>query len=121
MKVENDKAQSVKAAGAGGGANALWGGRFGAGPAELMEKINASISFDHKLYVQDIAGSRAHCRMLVKQGIIGAEDGDKILAGLDQVEREIAAGEMKFDPKLEDIHMHVESRLREIIGDAAGR
>ena len=121
MKVENDKAQSVKAAGAGGGANALWGGRFGAGPAEIMEKINASISFDHKLYVQDIAGSRAHCRMLVKQGIIGAEDGDKILAGLDQVEREIAAGEMKFDPKLEDIHMHVESRLREIIGDAAGR
>src|SRR5690606_16112892 len=114
MKVDKDKAQMRDPAGAGSGANALWGGRFGAGPAEIMEKINASISFDHKLYAQDIAGSRAHCRMLVAQGILTEADGAAILQGLDQVEREIAADELPFDPKLEDIHMHVESRLREL-------
>ncbi|RMF11808.1 MAG: argininosuccinate lyase [Alphaproteobacteria bacterium] len=106
---------------AGGAANALWGGRFAAAPAEIMAKINASIDFDWKLYRQDIAGSRAHCRMLVAQGILSEADGEAILQGLDQVEREIAAGEMTFDPALEDIHMHVEARLREIIGPAAGR
>ncbi|MDA5192595.1 argininosuccinate lyase [Govanella unica] len=110
----------VKAA-KGSAANALWGGRFEAGPADIMEKINASIGFDQKLFAQDIAGSRAHCRMLVAQKILTAKDGKAILKGLDQVEAEIRAGKMVFDPKLEDIHMHVESRLKEIIGDAAGR
>ncbi len=115
MTGKKDKAKTIPAA------NALWGGRFGAGPAEIMEKINASIGFDHRLYRQDIAGSRAHCRMLVAQRIIAEADGAAILQGLDQVEAEIAAGKMAFDPKLEDIHMHVESRLKEIIGEAAGR
>ncbi|RIK95093.1 MAG: argininosuccinate lyase [Proteobacteria bacterium] len=115
MTGKKDKAKTIPAA------NALWGGRFGAGPAEIMEKINASIGFDHRLYRQDIAGSRAHCRMLVAQRIIAEADGAAILQGLDQVEAEIAAGKMVFDPKLEDIHMHVESRLKEIIGEAAGR
>ncbi|MCF6215334.1 MAG: argininosuccinate lyase [Emcibacter sp.] len=104
-----------------GQANSLWGGRFGAGPAEIMEKINASIDFDKILYAQDIRGSKAHCQMLMTQGIISAGDGDKILAGLDQVKDEIEAGNFTYDAKLEDIHMHVESRLTEIIGDAAGR
>ncbi len=104
-----------------GQANSLWGGRFGAGPAEIMEKINASIDFDKILYAQDIRGSKAHCHMLMTQGIISADDGDKILAGLDQVRHEIEAGNFTYDAKLEDIHMHVESRLTEIIGDAAGR
>jgi len=115
MTGKKDKAKTIPTA------NALWGGRFGAGPAEIMAKINASIGFDHQLYRQDIAGSRAHCRMLVAQRIIAEADGAAILQGLDQVEAEIAAGKMTFDPKLEDIHMHVESRLKEIIGEAAGR
>lgn len=101
--------------------NSLWGGRFDAGPAEIMEKINASIDFDKNLYAQDIQGSQAHCRMLVAQNIIRAADGDKILGGLDQVRDEIEAGNFTYDAKLEDIHMHIESRLSEIIGEAAGR
>jgi len=102
-------------------ANSLWGGRFQVGPAEIMEKINASIDFDKILYAQDIRGSQAHCRMLIKQGIITQSDGDKILGGLDQVKAEIEAGNFTYDAKLEDIHMHVESRLADLIGDAAGR
>ncbi|WP_417316779.1 argininosuccinate lyase [Emcibacter sp.] len=102
-------------------ANALWGGRFAAGPAEIMEKINASIDFDKLLYAQDIQGSKAHCRMLAAQGIISREDSEAILKGLDQVKAEIEAGNFTYDPKLEDIHMHVESRLKEIIGEPAGR
>ncbi len=113
--------ETVSAKTGSSSANALWGGRFAAGPAEIMEKINASIDFDKKLYVQDIEGSRAHCRMLVKTGIIKSADGDAILAGLDQVRAEIEAGDFAYDPKLEDIHMHVESRLTEIIGEPAGR
>jgi len=104
-----------------GPANSLWGGRFDAGPAEIMEKINASIDFDRILFDQDIRGSQAHCRMLMTQGIISADDGEKILEGLAQVKGEIEAGNFTYDAKLEDIHMHVESRLTEIIGDAAGR
>ncbi|VAW01053.1 Argininosuccinate lyase [hydrothermal vent metagenome] len=102
-------------------ANSLWGGRFDAGPAEIMEKINASIDFDKILYAQDIHGSKAHCEMLMAQEIISVADGEKILAGLDQVKAEIEAGDFSYDARLEDIHMHVESRLAEIIGEAAGR
>ena len=102
-------------------ANALWGGRFARGPAEIMERINASIDFDRRLYRQDIAGSRAHCSMLISTGIVGAEDGHAILNSLDQIEAEIAAGTFAFSPALEDIHMHVEARLGELIGEAAGR
>lgn len=104
-----------------GPANSLWGGRFSAGPAQIMEEINASIDFDKILYAQDIRGSTVHCTMLVAQNIISSDDGDKILAGLDQVRSEIDAGNFTYDAKLEDIHMHVEARLEEIIGDAAGR
>jgi argininosuccinate lyase len=86
-----------------------------------MTEINASIGFDQRLWRQDIAGSRAHCRMLADQSIISAADRDAVLAGLDQVEAEIAAGTMTWDPALEDIHMHVESRLKELIGEPAGR
>ncbi|MEN3952378.1 argininosuccinate lyase [Iodidimonas sp. SYSU 1G8] len=101
--------------------NKLWGGRFAGGPAEIMERINASIDFDRKLYAQDIAASKAHCAMLVATGIITAEDGEAIRAGLDQIKGEIEAGRFYLDPALEDIHMHVESRLKEIVGDPAGR
>jgi argininosuccinate lyase len=99
----------------------MWGGRFAGGPAEIMARINASIDFDRRLHAQDIAGSRAHCRMLVRQGIIGQADGDAILAGLDKVSQEIAEGSFVFSPALEDIHMNVEARLKELIGAPAGR
>ena len=102
-------------------ANELWGGRFAKGPAEIMERINASIDFDRRLYQQDITGSLAHSTMLMAKGIISREDGEKIQDGLRTILREIEAGNFKTDPALEDIHMHVEARLRELIGDAAGR
>ncbi len=101
--------------------HALWGGRFADAPDALMQRINASIEVDRRFALEDIALSRAHCRMLIAQGIIPADDGERILAGLDQVEAEIRAGRFVFDPALEDIHMHVEARLHEIIGPAAGR
>ena len=99
----------------------IWGGRFEAGPSAVMEEINASIGFDQRLYAQDIRGSRAHARMLAKQGIIPQADAQAIIAGLDQIEGEIKAGTFAFSRALEDIHMNVETRLREIVGDAAGR
>ena len=102
-------------------ANALWGGRFAAGPSAIMEKINASIDVDRRLHRQDIAGSRAHCRMLVETGVIDRADGEAILKGLDAVEGEIESGAFTFSTALEDIHMNVESRLRELIGAPAGR
>jgi argininosuccinate lyase len=86
-----------------------------------MEEINASIGFDRKLYAQDIRGSKAHAAMLAAQGIIPADDAAKIAEGLDAIKAEIDAGTFTFSRALEDIHMNVESRLRELIGPAAGR
>ena len=102
-------------------ANAQWGGRFTGGPAEIMEKINASIGFDQRLFAQDIAGSRAHADMLVAQGILSSEDGKAIADGLDTISREIETGKFKFSQALEDIHMNIEARLRDLIGEPAGR
>ena len=102
-------------------ANRMWGGRYKMGPAEIMEKINASIGFDKRLYAQDIAGSMAHCDMLVAQRIITAADGRAIKRGLRQVKAEIESGKFRFSTKLEDIHFNVEARLTEIIGPAGGR
>jgi argininosuccinate lyase len=99
------------------GAVDLWGGHFAAGPAPLMEQINASIDFDKRLYAHDIAGSRAHAAMLAEVGILSAAERDAILAGLARIEREIAAGEFPFRAALEDIHLHVEARLTELIGE----
>ncbi|HKN29681.1 MAG TPA: argininosuccinate lyase [Roseiarcus sp.] len=101
--------------------NAMWGGRFAVGPAEIMEEINASIDFDRKLAAQDIAGSEAHVAMLARQGIVDAADADAIAKGLAEVKGEIEAGAFAFSRALEDIHMNVESRLAEIVGPAAGR
>ncbi|MEP4190514.1 MAG: argininosuccinate lyase, partial [Sneathiella sp.] len=102
-------------------ANELWGGRFAKGPAEIMERINASIDFDKRLYAQDIAGSMAHSTMLMEQSIISKADGVKIQEGLQTILREIEAGNFTTDPALEDIHMHIEARLRALIGEPAGR
>ena len=99
----------------------MWGGRYKLGPAEIMEKINASIGFDRRLYAQDIAGSVAHCDMLVAQGILTAKDGRDIKRGLAQVKAEIESGKFKFSTKLEDIHFNVEQRLTDIIGPTGGR
>jgi argininosuccinate lyase len=101
--------------------NTMWGGRFLGGPAKVMEDINASIDFDHKLAAQDIAGSQAHVAMLARLGIVEAGDADAIAKGLAQVQGEIEAGTFSFKRALEDIHMNVESRLAEIVGPAAGR
>jgi argininosuccinate lyase len=101
--------------------NTMWGGRYALGPAEIMEKINASIGFDRKLYAQDIAGSLAHADMLVAQGILTAKDGRAIRQGLAQVKAEIESGKFEFSTKLEDIHFNVEARLTELIGPAGGR
>ncbi|WP_284164534.1 argininosuccinate lyase [Frigidibacter sp. SD6-1] len=102
-------------------ANAMWGGRFAAGPDAIMEAINASISFDRRLYAQDIAGSRAHAAMLAAQGIITDKDAEAIGEGLLTVLSEIEAGKFEFRTALEDIHMNVEARLKEVIGEPAGR
>jgi argininosuccinate lyase len=99
----------------------MWGGRFGEGPAAVMREINASIGFDKRMWRQDIKGSRAHAAMLGRQGIIGAEDADAIDHGLEQIAAEYVDAGVPEDPALEDIHMHVEARLAEIIGPAAGR
>lgn len=102
-------------------ASSIWGGRFEGGPSEVMERINASIGFDKRMYAQDIAASKAHCQMLIQQEIITAEDGEAILGGLDKILAEIQSGKFEFKTALEDIHMNIEARLTELIGDAAGR
>jgi argininosuccinate lyase len=102
-------------------ANSMWGGRFSASPAEIMEEINASIGFDKRLAPQDIRASQAHAAMLADAGIIDKADAQAIIKGLDQVAAEIASGKMAFSRALEDVHMNVESRLKEVIGMPAGR
>ena len=101
--------------------NQMWGGRFAAGPDAIMEAINASIGFDKRMAAQDIAGSRAHAAMLAAQGIVTDSDAEAMREGLLTVLSEIEAGEFAFSTTLEDIHMNVEARLKEIIGEPAGR
>jgi argininosuccinate lyase len=102
-------------------ANKMWGGRFDGGPARIMEEINVSVDFDKRLADHDIAGSKAHARMLAANGIISKADGQAILAGLDAIAAEIAAGQFTFKRELEDIHFNIESRLTEIAGPAGAR
>ncbi|MAM23995.1 MAG: argininosuccinate lyase [Rhodobacteraceae bacterium] len=101
--------------------NKMWGGRFAAGPDAIMEAINASIGFDKRMAAQDIAGSRAHAAMLAATGILSDKDAKDIREGLLTILSEIEEGRFTFSAALEDIHMNVESRLKELIGDAAGR
>ena len=112
---QGDKSQSAKSQ------NAMWGGRFAAGPDAIMEAINASIGFDQRLAAQDIEGSRAHAAMLAAQGIITDNDAKAIREGLLTVLSEIEGGTFHFSTALEDIHMNVESRLKDLIGEPAGR
>ena len=99
----------------------MWGGRFSDSPGALMQAINVSIGFDQRLAAQDIRGSLAHSDMLAAQGIISREDRDSIHMGLNEIASEIEEGRFHFRDELEDIHLNIEGRLREIIGDAAGR
>ena len=99
----------------------MWGGRFSVSPAEIMEEINASIEFDKVLAPFDIRASKAHAVMLGQQGIISKDDARKITAGLDRVMTEIEKGEFAYSRALEDIHMNVESRLKELAGEPAAR
>ncbi|MFQ5970729.1 MAG: argininosuccinate lyase [Alphaproteobacteria bacterium] len=96
-------------------------GRFSDGPSDTMQRINASIDVDKRLHAQDIAGSKAHASMLVRQGILSEKDGAAIARGLDTISRELEAGEFQFSAALEDIHMNIEARLHELIGEVAGR
>ena len=101
--------------------NKMWGGRFESAPDAIMEEINASIGFDRRLFAQDIKGSLAHAKMLAEQGIISKSDAAEIRRGLEKVQAEIESGAFTFSRGLEDIHMNVEQRLKDLIGPAAGR
>ena len=101
--------------------SSIWGGRFSSGPSQLMQEINASISYDRRLFRQDIAGSRAHASMLAACKIISEADCTAIQQGLEQIAVEIETGDFVFSEELEDIHMNIESRLAELIGEPAGR
>ncbi len=101
--------------------NQMWGGRFDAAPSDVMTQINASIGIDKRLWAQDIAGSKAHCTMLAAQKIIDQAEADAIIKGLDHIAAEIESGTFEFKETLEDIHMNIESRLKDLIGDVAGK
>ena len=97
----------------------LWGGRFGASPAEAFERLNASIPFDIRLAPYDIRGSIAHARMLGARGIVSKEESAELVRGLETVLEEVEAGEFAWDLSDEDVHTAVERRLREVVGDVA--
>ncbi|HOH36137.1 MAG TPA: argininosuccinate lyase [Spirochaetota bacterium] len=99
----------------------LWGGRFEDKPSDITERISVSVHYDKRLYKQDIRGSKAHAEMLNKCGIISIEDFEQIKKGLSQIEDEIESGKFEFKRSLEDVHMNIESRLTELVGDAGKR
>jgi argininosuccinate lyase len=99
----------------------MWGGRFASGPAAIMQQINASVDFDKRMAAEDIQGSKAHAAMLAKAGILTAKDAAEITAGLDTIASEVDAGTFQWSRALEDVHMNIESRLKTLIGEPAGR
>lgn len=110
-KKQNDDQQGQK----------MWGGRFSDKPSDIMQAINVSIGFDKRMAAQDIMGSQAHANMLCVQGIITQADCDAIQGGLLTIKSEMQNGTFPFRDEFEDIHLNIEARLRELIGDAAGR
>ncbi|MEM1396924.1 MAG: lyase family protein, partial [Pseudomonadota bacterium] len=99
----------------------MWGGRFADGPAAVMRDINASIDIDKRLWREDIRGSKAHARMLAATGILSAADAQAIEQGLTTIAGEIDRGDFGFSADLEDIHMNIEARLIELVGEAGRR
>ena len=118
---QSDKPSTRAPATSGQATNAMWGGRFASGPAAIMTAINASIAFDQRLYAQDIAGSRAHAAMLAATGIISPNDAEAIREGLLTVLSEIESGDFTYRTDLEDIHLNIESRLTDLIGEPGKR
>ncbi|WP_456447520.1 argininosuccinate lyase [Oceanithermus sp.] len=106
---------------AGEGSKKLWGGRFAAETDELAEAFNNSLDFDRRLWREDLDGSRAHARMLAKQGILTEEEAQAILEGLDRIEAEIEAGTFPWRGEYEDVHMNLEARLTELVGEVGGK
>ncbi len=102
-------------------ANKMWGGRFDAKPSDIMQQINVSIDVDARLWPQDIALSKAHAEMLGRQKIITKKEADTLIAGLKKVEKELENDKFPFRPEFEDIHMNIEARLKELVGDVAGK
>jgi argininosuccinate lyase len=102
-------------------ANSMWGGRFAGGPAAIMREINVSVGFDKRMANEDIAGSQAHARMLATVGVLTPADAQTIVDGLDTVRAEIAQRQFVWSDALEDVHMNIEARLKELIGEPAGR
>jgi argininosuccinate lyase len=121
MTAKMSKNKEPRKASSGERREALLRSRFEAEPAAIMEEINTSVDVDRRLWPEDIAGSLAHCEMLVAQGIVEAADGQAIMEGLRQVAGEIEEGSFTFRRSLEDVHMNIEARLHEIIGEPAGR
>jgi len=103
------------------GSKKLWGGRFAAETDALAEEFNNSLSFDRRLWREDLAGSRAHAEMLARQGIVSQEEAAQILAGLEQVEQEIESGTFPWRDEYEDVHMNIEARLTELVGEVGGK
>ena len=102
-------------------AGKLWGGRFAESTSALVEKFSESVSFDARLYRQDILGSQAHARMLAKVGVLTEADAKAIVDGLDGILADIEAGRFEWSEKLEDVHMNIEARLTEICGPVGGK
>ena len=122
MADNRPKKPSEPGTGAGEASEKLWGGRFEGQTDAGVERFTASIHFDRALARFDLRGSTAHARMLAAIGLISAEDERALVEGLAEIAAQIESGSFPFDPALEDIHMNVESRLREIVGvDVAGR
>lgn len=99
----------------------MWGGRFDAAPNALVAKMGESISYDRRMYKQDIMGSKTHARMLARQSIIPEEDAENIIKGLDQIQQEIESGNFQWSEALEDVHMNIENRLTQIAGSSGAR
>ena len=101
-------------------AGKLWHGRFREATNQMVESFTASIRFDQRLYRYDIEGSMAHCRMLAHQGLLSAEEADTLIQGLSEILREIEHGSFVFDDTQEDVHMAIEQRLMEKVGEVGG-
>lgn len=99
----------------------LWGGRFTEATDEFVEQFNASVGFDKRLYKHDILGSKVHAQMLARIGVLSKQDCDQLLKALDEIQAEIESGRLVWDTGLEDVHMNIESRLTELVGEAGKR
>ena len=106
---------------AGEGSKKLWGGRFAVETDKLAEAFNNSLGFDRRLWREDLDGSRAHARMLAKQGILSEKEARTILEGLDRIQEEIEAGTFPWRDEYEDVHMNIEARLTELVGEVGGK